>query len=472
MTMSMFAGGTAGMTDTPGFAVHNPATGAVIADAPNMTAADLDRAVSRARAAQPGWAAIPDAQRADACRAIAALLSDHAEDLARLLTLEQGKPLNGLGSRWEIVGAAAWAGYTAGLSLPPTVLQDDETGRVELHRKPVGVVGSITPWNFPVMIGIWHIVPALRAGNTVVMKPSPLTPLAALRFVELASAVLPAGVLNIVTGDDRAVNLGAAMTSHPGIDKIVFTGSTATGRQVMRSAADTLKRLTLELGGNDAGIVLPDADPARIVEGLFWGAFINNGQTCAALKRLYVHDDIHDQLCEALVEYTRKIPVGDGMDEASILGPVQNRMQFDIVSGLVASATGRGQVLLGGQPADQPGAGLFFPPTIIAGLENGDPLVDQEQFGPALPIIRYSSIADAVAAANDNPNGLGGSVWGADPEAAKTIARQLQCGSVWINKHGAVQPNAPFGGVKSSGMGVQFAEEGLVENTVAQVVFS
>ncbi|MDP3342151.1 aldehyde dehydrogenase family protein [Frigidibacter sp.] len=451
-----------------GFAVHNPATGAVIGDAPNMTAADLDRAVARARAAQPGWAAAPDDQRAEACRALAALLTDHSEELARLLTQEQGKPLNGLGSRWEIGGAAAWAGYTAGLSLPPKVLQDDATARVELHRKPVGVVGSITPWNFPVMIAIWHIVPALRVGNTVVMKPSPLTPLAALRFVELASAVLPAGVLTIVTGDDRAVNLGAEMTSHPGIDKIVFTGSTATGRQVMRSAAGTLKRLTLELGGNDAGIVLPDADPGLIAEGLFWGAFINNGQTCAALKRLYVHDDIHDQVCDALVEYTRNIPVGDGMDEASILGPVQNRMQFDIVSGLVASAADRGQVLLGGQP----GEGLFFPPTLIAGLANGDPLVDREQFGPALPIIRYTDVAGAVAAANDNPNGLGGSIWSSDLDAARAIALQLECGSAWINKHGAVQPNAPFGGVKSSGMGVQFAEEGLAENTVAQVVFS
>lgn len=451
-----------------GFAVHNPATGAVIGEAPNMKSADLDRAVAKARAAQSGWAAAPDDQRAEACRALAALLTDHSEELARLLTQEQGKPLNGLGSRWEIGGAAAWAVYTAGLSLPPKVLQDDAAGRIELHRKPVGVVGSITPWNFPVMIAIWHIVPALRAGNTVVMKPSPLTPLAALRFVELAAAVLPAGVLTIVTGDDRAVNLGAEMSSHPDIDKIVFTGSTSTGRQVMRSAAGTLKRLTLELGGNDAGIVLPDADPGLIAEGLFWGAFINNGQTCAALKRLYVHDDIHDQVCEALVEYTRNIPVGDGMDEASILGPVQNRMQFDVVSGLVASAADRGQVLLGGKP----GEGLFFPPTLIAGLANGDPLVDREQFGPALPIIRYTDIAGAVAAANDNPNGLRGSVWSSDPDAARAIALQLECGSVWINKHGAVQPNAPFGGVKSSGMGVQFAEEGLAENTVAQVVFS
>ena len=445
------------------FAVLNPSTGDVVGEAPNATAADLNRAVAAARAAQPGWAAMDDTARAEACAAFAALLTDHSEELARLLTQEQGKPLNGLGSRWELGGAAAWAGYTASLSLP---VQEVSPG-VQAVRKPIGVVGSITPWNFPVMIAIWHIMPAIRVGNTVVIKPSPLTPLSTLRMVELAQSVLPQGVLNVVTGDDKGFNIGAAMSEHPGIDKIVFTGSTPTGRHVMRSAAANLKRLTLELGGNDAGIVLPDADPQAIAEGLFWGAFINNGQTCAALKRLYVHDSIHDAVCEALVAFAKAIPVGDGLDETSILGPVQNRMQFDKVADLVADAASRGQVLLGGQP----GQGLFFPPTIIAGLQNGDPLVDQEQFGPALPIIRYSSVDEAVAMANDNPNGLGGSVWSSNSDAARTVAARMECGSVWINKHGAVQPDVPFGGVKQSGLGVQFAEEGLKENTTLQVVF-
>lgn len=447
------------------FAVHNPATGAVVGEAPNASPADLDRAIAAARAAQPDWAARPDAERAQACTAIAALLGEQAGDLARLLTQEQGKPLNGLGSRWEIGGAAAWAGYAASLSLPEELLQDAPPVR-QIH-KPIGVVGSITPWNFPVLIAIWHVIPALRVGNTVVMKPSALTPLTTLRLVRLLAAVLPPGVLNIVTGDDTSFNLGAAMTEHPGIDKIVFTGSTPTGRQVMQAAAGHLKRLTLELGGNDAGIVLPDADPAAIAEGLFWGAFINNGQTCAALKRLYVHEAIHDAVCEALVEFARKIPVGDGLDESSILGPIQNRAQFDKVAGLVADAAGRGRVLLGGKP----GQGLFYPPTIIAGLENGVALVDQEQFGPALPVIRYSHFGQAVAAANDNPNGLGGSVWSGDPEAARNVARRLDCGSVWLNRHGAVQPNVPFGGAKQSGIGVQFGIDGLRENTQTQVIF-
>lgn len=450
------------------FPVLNPATGEEVGCAPNMGAAELDAAVAVAKAAFVSWSAQGDEALQAACAAVTAKIEEHAAELAEIITLEQGKPLNGLGSRWEIGGAVAWAGYTTGLSLPVKVLQDNTQGRIELHRKPLGVIGSITPWNFPVMIAVWHILPALRTGNTVIVKPSPFTPLSTLRLVEIMNEVLPPGVVNVVTGDDKAFNLGGAMSAHPDIAKIVFTGSCATGQKVMQSAAATMKRLTLELGGNDAGIVLPDADPAKIAEGLFWGAFINNGQTCAAMKRLYVHESIHDAVCEALVAYAKNIPVGNGMDEASILGPVQNRMQFDKVSRLVADAKERGKVLLGGAP----GEGLFFPPTIVSGLRNGDALVDEEQFGPALPIIRYSDVEEAIRLANDSPNGLGGSVWSSDIKAAKKVASRMACGSVWINKHGAIQPNAPFGGVKASGVGVEFAEEGLAEYTDIQVVFA
>ena len=450
------------------FDVINPATGEVAGTAPNATLADLDLAVAAAKAAFVDWSQKSDAELQAACEAVTAKIGEHAEELARLVTLEQGKPLNGLGSRWEIGGAQAWAGYTAGLSLPVKVLQDDNAGRVELHRKPLGVIGSITPWNFPVMIAIWHIMPALRTGNTVVIKPSPYTPLATLRLVELMNEVLPAGVVNIVSGEDREVNLGAAMSSHPDIRKIVFTGSSATGKRVMQSASATMKRLTLELGGNDAGIVLPDADPKAIAEGLFWGAFINNGQTCAAMKRLYVHDSIHDEVCKELVAYAAQIPVGHGLEEGSVLGPLQNRLQFEKVAGLVEDAKTRGQVLLGGKP----GEGLFFNPTIIAGLKNGDPLVDEEQFGPVLPVIRYTDLDEVIAAANDSENGLGGSIWTKDIEAGRKLAARMECGSVWLNKHGMIQPNAPFGGVKSSGLGVEFGEEGLAEYTDIQVVFS
>ncbi|MDM0112899.1 aldehyde dehydrogenase family protein [Variovorax sp. J22R133] len=450
------------------FDVRNPSTGQVIGTAPNGSRADLDAAVAAAKSAFESWSQKSDAELAEACMAVTNKINAHAEELAALITQEQGKPLNGLGSRFEVGGAGAWSGYTAGLSLPMRTLQDNEQGRIELHRRPLGVVGSITPWNYPVLIAVWHVLPALRTGNTVVIKPSPNTPLATLRMVELLNEVLPAGVFNSVSCDDSTSNLGAEMSAHPDIRKIVFTGSTGTGKRVMASAAQTLKRLTLELGGNDAGIVLPDANPKAIAEGLFWGGFINNGQTCAAMKRLYVHDSIHDDVCEHLVSFARNIRMGDGMDETSLLGPVQNRAQFDIVSRLVADAKKKGDVLIGGEPAD----GLFYPATIVAGLKNGDALVDEEQFGPALPVIRYTDVNEAIRAANQSENGLGGSVWSSDIEHAKRVAARMETGSVWINKHGALQPNAPFGGVKSSGIGVEFTEDGLKEYTNGQVIFA
>lgn len=409
------------------FPVLNPATGAVVAEAPNATEADLDRAVEVAQAAFRDLSARPEEERRGLCEAMAAKLEAHAEELAQLLTREQGKPLNGLGSRWELGAAVVWARHTCTLSLPVKTIQNDNRGTVELHRKPLGVVGSITPWNFPILIAVWHVVPAVLTGNTVVIKPSPYTPLTTLRFVELMNEVLPAGVLNSLAGDDRAVNLGALMSAHPGIRKIVFTGSSATGQKVAASAAATMKRLTLEMGGNDAGIVLPDADPRTIAEGVFWGAFINNGQTCAAIKRLYVHEDVYDEVCDELVKYARTVSVGDGTEEGTALGPMQNRMQFDKVSRLVADAKTRGRVLIGGEP----GEGLFFPPTIIADLEDGVALVDEEQFGPALPIIRYRDIDDAIARANDSPWGLGGSIWSKDIQKARGLALRLETGSAW-----------------------------------------
>lgn len=447
------------------FEVLNPSTGAVVGLAPKASEGQLDDAVEAAGTAYRTWSRLPDAERKRLCHAVADKIGEHAEELARLLTLEQGKPLNGLGSRFELGGAKAWTHYTADLDIPVKILQDNNEGRIELHRKPIGVVGSITPWNWPLMIAIWHIIPAIRAGNTVVNKPSPFTPLSTLRIVELVQEVLPAGVVNCIAGEEF---LGARMSGHQGIGKIAFTGSAATGKKVMSSASQTLKRLTLELGGNDAGIVLPDVDPKQVAEGLFWGAFINNGQTCAALKRLYVHDNIYADVCDSLAAYAGNIPVGDGLDEKNVLGPIQNRMQHDKVRHLVEAAkSAGGRVLLGGE---KKGGSLFFPLTLIADLDNGNPLVDEEQFGPVLPIIRYTDIDEVVARANDNPNGLGGSVWSKDIDRAKEIALTLECGTAWINRHGAIQPNAPFGGVKGSGFGVEFGEEGLFENMSMQVI--
>ena len=447
--------------------VKNPSTFEVVGRMPLGTPQDLDEAVAAAAEAFKTWSVTPDAERQAACHAIAAKIEAHAEELAQLITAEQGKQLNGLGSRFEVGGTAFWTHSTADLQLPVEVIQDNEQGRIELHRKAIGVIGSITPWNWPMLIGSWHLIPAGRTGNTIVIKPSPYTPLSTIRMVELMNEVLPPGVVNCVSGAD---SLGAVMSAHPGISKMVFTGSTATGRKIMASAAPTLKRLTLELGGNDAGVVLPDADPQAIAPGLFWGAFINGGQTCAALKRLYVHDSIYDAVCDALVEFAATVPMGDGRDESNQLGPIQNEMQFKRVCALVdEDKQAGGRILCGGAPRG--GNGYFYPITFVADVQEGTRLVDEEQFGPVLPIIRYTDVEDAMRRANDNPLGLGGSVWSSDVSKAKQLVQRLECGTGWVNKHGGIQPNAPFGGIKQSGIGVEFGPEGLKEYTVTQTVY-
>ena len=453
-------------TEASDMVIKNPANGEIVGHLSGADSAMAEAAIAAAKRAFPKWAATDIAERAAALLTCADIIDSHSEDLALLLTLEQGKPLGGLGSRFELGGAAAWTRHTAGLPMPEDVIQDDDEANVRVARRPLGVVVSITPWNWPVMIAIWHIMPAIYAGNCVVIKPSPLTPLSTIRMVELLQAALPPGVLNVVAGDDA---IGPVLTSHHDVAKITFTGSCQTGSRVMESAATSLKRLTLELGGNDAGIVLPDADPDTIAEGLFWGAFINNGQTCAALKRLFVHDDIYDAVCDALVRFSAQIVVGDGLDEASMLGPIQNAKQLEIVDRLVQSARADGcRILTGG--ARTGGPGYFYPITLIADARPGMAIVDEEQFGPALPIIRYSKVEEAIAMANAVDVGLGGSVWSPDRAAARAIAARLECGSVWINRHGTLRPDTPFGGIKSSGFGVEFGSYGLSEFVSLQAI--
>lgn len=339
--------GSAGVLD-----VINPATGGVAGTVSCASEAEALSAVAAAKAAFPAWAARSLADRAAALGRCAEIIEANSEELARLLTTEQGKPLGGMGSRFELGGAAGWTRFTTSLQLPVELIQDNVESHVSIHRKPLGVVLSITPWNWPVMIAIWHIMPAMLAGNTVVIKPSPYTPLSTLRLVELLQQALPPGVLNAVVGPD---SIGPLLTAHPDVAKVSFTGSTRTGIRVMESGAPTLKRLTLELGGNDAGIVLPDCDPAAIAEGLFWGGFINNGQTCAALKRLYVPDSLYDDVCDALTNYAAGVKTGDGFEDDSMLGPIQNQMQFDKVSRLVEEARGAGaRVLCGGSRLAMP----------------------------------------------------------------------------------------------------------------------
>ena len=452
------------------FPVLNPATEKVVAQAPKASAEQLNQAVAAARRAFPAWSATPDAERSRLVHAIADALGAHSEELTKLLTLEQGKPgvgFAGMGGAFEIGGTLMWAHATADLELPVEVIQDNEQARIEIHRKPLGVIGSITPWNFPLMIAIWHVMPALRSGNTVVIKPSEYTPLTTLRAVEIMNEILPPGVINIVTGDG---SLGAAMSSHPDINKIVFTGSTATGKKIMQSAAGNLKRITLELGGNDAAIVLPDTDVAAAAPKIFATALFNNGQTCAALKRLYVHEDIYDEMCDALAAIASSVKTGDGSIEGMDFGPIQNKPQFDKVCAIASEAKASGaRFLTGGEPVQ--GAGYFFPVTIVADIADNTRLVAEEPFGPILPVLKFSDVEDALRGANDSNNGLGGSVWSSDVARATALASRLECGTAWVNGHAMIQPNMPFGGVKESGVGVEFGRYGLEEYTNIQSLY-
>ncbi len=447
--------------------ILDPATGQPVGEAPVHTVEDLEQAITAAAAAQPAWAALGHDARSAALLRAADAVERSAEELARLLSREQGKPLNGPNARFEVGACAAWLRATAATPLEPETVVDDGETRAELHYKPIGVVGAIGPWNWPMMITVWQVAPALRMGNAVVVKPSEFTPLSVLALVEILNQELPEGLLTAVSGGRE---VGARLAEHPAVGKVMFTGSTATGKAIIKSSAGTVKRLTLELGGNDAGIVLPDADPKAIAEGLFWGAFINTGQTCAALKRLYVHDAIYDAVCEELTSVARAMPMGNGLDEANVLGPLQNRQQFDIVASLVEAARDSGaRILLGGNPdPDQPGH--FYPATLVADIANSNPLVAEEQFGPALPIIRYSTVDEAVAMANGLDVGLGASVWSSDPAEARKVAVRIEAGTVWINKHGAVDPRVPFGGAKQSGYGLEFGVEGLKALGVPQVI--
>jgi len=451
------------------FDVINPADKSVVAHCPKASVEQLDTAVAAAKAAFPAWSALSYAERRAKLMELADAVEAKSEAFITLLTKEQGKPINGfadLGAGFELGGTLAWIRSTASMELTPETIQDNDDAHIAIHRKALGVVGSITPWNYPLLIGIWHMIPALITGNTVVIKPSEMTPLTTLLFGEIAKDILPKGVLNVVAG---AGEIGGAMSAHKDIDKIIFTGSTPTGKAIMKSAAENLKRLTLELGGNDAGIVLADADIEAIAGKIFATSFINNGQTCAALKRLYVHEAVYDKLCEAMTNIANSMKTGNGLETDTDFGPLQNEKQLDIVKALAQDAKDNGaNFLCGGEVVDE--TGYFYPITLVNNIQDGARLVDEEQFGPILPIIKFSDIDDAIASANRLSVGLGGSVWSTDIENAQNIASRLECGTVWINNHAMVQPDAPFGGVKDSGFGVAFGEAGLKEFTSIQTM--
>ncbi len=464
----MFINGQAVQSDST-FDVINPATAKVFAQCQLGNASHVEQAVSAAKAAFPAWSQTTDEQRKQLLHEVAGAIEANMPELMQLVTMETGKPmggLNGVGSGMEVGGSIAWTQFTAELQLPVDVIQDNEVARIEVNRKPLGVVASITPWNWPLMIAIWHVIPALRAGNTVVMKPASFTPVSTLRFVQLASEILPPGVINIITGPG---SVGGLITGHPDVSKVAFTGSTPTGKRIMESASGNLTRCTLELGGNDAGIVLPDVNVKEMAPKLFAACFHNNGQTCAALKRLYVHESQYEEMGQELAELAKNVVVGDGLEEGTELGPVQNEAQLNIVQDLADSARADGgRFLSGGKRIDR--EGYFFEPTIVADLTDGHRLVDEEPFGPIVPMIKYSDIDEVIERANRNECGLGGSIWSSDLDKAAALAQRLECGSAWVNDHGALQPDAPFGGIKQSGMGVEFGLYGLEEFTSIQTL--
>lgn len=444
------------------FDVLDPATARPTATAPACTVDQLDEAMQAASAALPEWSADLHARRA-VLEEVATALVNAAGDLAAVLTAEQGKPLKQ--AKYEFTASADWFRYYAGLAQEPEVLNDDATARVDGVRKPLGVVAAITPWNFPILLANWKLAPALAAGNTVVLKPSPFTPTATLALGELLRGVLPAGVLNVISGDDA---LGAAMTAHPAVRKISFTGSVATGHKVAAAAAGDLKRTTLELGGNDAAIVLDDVEPDAVADKLFWGALMNCGQACSAIKRLYVPANRVGAFVDALADRARAARVGVGTERSSQLGPINNAPQHERVVGLVADAVAHGARTVSGTAPD---GGYFHPVTVLHGVSEGVRIVDEEQFGPVIPVIGYTDADDAVQRANATSFGLSGSVWSADPERAAGLAQRLECGTAWVNSHLALAPHIPFGGAKHSGIGVENGSLGLNEFTRLQVIW-
>ena len=459
---SMTIAGTAELAAAT-FGVTNPALGTVFADAPECTRAQLDAAMETSAEACRAWRRDETARRR-ALAACARALEADAESLAPLLTREQGKPL--ASAMEEVRGAAAWFDYTSSLEIPLEVVEDTFESRIEVRHRPLGVVAAITPWNYPLLLAVSKIAPALLAGNTVVVKPSPFTPLTTLKMGEALRGVLPDGVLNVISGSDQ---LGAWMTHHEIPRKISFTGSVATGKKVAAAAAADLKRVTLELGGNDAAIVLPDADVDLVAQGLFWGAFQNSGQVCSAIKRLYVHQDRAAAMLAALSQLAGEVKMGDGFEEGVELGPVNNRPQLERLVELVEDARDAGAILhAGGHRAE--GDGYFFEPTIMSGICEGVRIVDEEQFGPVLPVLSYTDVDDAVERANATTFGLSGSVWSADPERATEVAAELECGTAWVNQHLAIVPHAPFGGSKWSGTGVENGPWGLLGFTEIQTL--
>ncbi len=440
--------------------VIDPATELVIATCARTTPALVDKAVAAAKRAFPAWRDTPFDERRLVVLSISDAIERHSDELIRLIVGEQGKP--SAVATIEIQWAIEFCRYFASLSLAPEVLQDDAQQRVELHHRPIGVVAGLVPWNFPFLMAVYKLAPALMTGNTFVLKPSPTTPLSALRLGEIIQVLVPRGVVNIVSD---AGDIGPILTAHPDVAKVSFTGSSATGRSVMAAAAPTLKRLTLELGGNDAAIVLEDVDVKATAQKVFAMAFLNSGQVCMSIKRIYVQSTIYDAMCDELARLAEGTKIGHGLDPSTQLGPLQNQRQFNAVKQVLEELPRHGKVIAGGT-TQQPG--FFIRPTLVRDIVEGNSVVDQEIFGPVRSILKFDSIDEAVARANSSQYGLGASVWTKDLARGATIAARLEAGSAWVNQHCAIAPHIPIGGVKQSGLGREFSRDGLLEYTTSQ----
>ena len=443
--------------------VINPATEQPFARVPHATERQLNEAVAAAKAAQVEWAKTGMAERRAKIEELAAAIGAEADAFARLITQEQGKPLA------EAMGEVEWSqgylGHTATLELPDRVIQDDADFRIETRHKPLGVVAGIIAWNFPLLLCCWKIGPALMAGNAIVLKPAPTTPVSALKLGEICARIFPAGLVNVITD---ANDLGPKLTAHPDIAKIGFTGSSETGKRIMASAADTMKRVTLEMGGNDPAIVLPDVDVKLAAEKVFAGAFLNAGQVCLAIKRAYVHEDIYEEMCDELAGIAAQAVLDDGLKQGTTIGPIQNKEQYQKVKGYLRDAQANGRIIAGGEAPE--GRGYFVRPTIVRDVTDGQKIVDEEQFGPILPVISFRDIDDVIARANKSDYGLGGSVHSADVEKATEIAGRIESGTVWVNQQLNIGPHIPMAGFKGSGLGIEQSVEGLAEYTQMQVI--
>lgn len=443
--------------------VVNPATGASFATCARADRNQLDAAVASAKAAFSSWSTTPFAKRRELLELWADAIEARQGEFARLLTQEQGKPLPQ--AEYEMAGTIGLLRTFAAMELKTEVLRDDGVSRIIRQWTPLGVVAAITPWNFPMLLLMMKLAPGLSAGNTMVAKPAPTTPLTTLLLGEVASEILPPGVLNVIIDQN---DLGPLLTNHPDIAKVSFTGSTGTGKRVMEAAANSLKRITLELGGNDAAIVLDDADVNVVAPGIFQAATLNAGQVCLAAKRVYAPRALYDDLCEALAQLARDAVVDDGEKQGTQIGPIQNRAQFEKLKDFLDDAHENGTVIAGGAPLDR--EGFFIAPTIVRDIPDDARLVREEQFGPVLPVLAYDDLDEVISRANDSEYGLGGTIWTSNPERAIAVAMKIDSGTIWVNKHLDLPFDVPFGGAKQSGFGAELGREGLEEFAQSKII--